>query len=134
MKKILMVLCTLVLLSGCYSNDIGYYFKTAFCNTPNTYEKEIIDGACGSTIVRLKLEDHVWDQQELPELINRMVKTVYKEKLYINKLLVRTNARRNPSVIIFASNIPTYLADKREKQRHDYLKIREKPCDCRLCK
>lgn len=129
------IFLSLFFLSGCYT-PVGMWFRSNFSlSCPNRYEKEIVKNSYGTETINLKLEEHLWNgrQQDIPELLARMKKQVIDEKLYINDIYVG-NWRGDTDIIIFASNIPTSLKDKDELAKHKYHKIREKKCDCRLCR
>lgn len=129
------IIAFLIFLAGCYS-PCGMWFRSNFSfGCPNRYEKEIVRNSCNAETVRLKLEEHLWsgDEQHLPEKLAQMKQQVIDERLYINDIHVGA-WRGDTSIVIFASNIPTSLADKDELAEHKYRKIREEKCKCRLCR
>ena len=132
MKHCIVIFVTAIL-SGCYSTP-GMWFRANFTfGCPNKYEKEIIRDSCNVESIKLKLEDHVWDAQEVPDTLIQLKEQVYKERLYINKIIIGT-WRGDMAIVIFASNTPTSIDDRRELEKHKYHKIREEKCDCRLCR
>ena len=132
MNKVVLILIT-AFLSGCYSAP-GMWFRANFSfSCPNKYEKEIIRDSCNVESIRLKLEEHIWEEGKLADTLCRMNEQVYAERLYINKIVI-VGWRGDTAIVIFASNIPTSLADKDEKEKHNYHKLRDEKCDCRLCR
>lgn len=116
MKKLFLAL---ILLSG--------------CSLPNVYEKEVIVDSCRHKTVNLKLREHVWHNDELPEMMDRMEKQVYDEGLYVNKTKISI-CYDETTIIMLASDKPTRINDKAELAKHNRHMIREEKCDCRLCK
>lgn len=133
MKKILFIMVVATILSGC-NTPCGYWLKANFTfSVPNTYEKEVTRDGCRNETVKLKLEEHCWDDREVSSTLAGMEKQVYDEKLYVNKLLI-TGWRGDTAIVIFASNTPTLMKDKDELAEHKYHMVREEKCGCRLCK